>query len=141
MSDARQQLAEEMDRRRAKLRLRWRQVAERAKLDESTLRRVRAGQLALTTYVKEGIEQALEWKEGSVDAILANKEPTPIDPPPPAAPLLLDEFEEELWAIPELSEGMKWDRIMARRRRKRQPPTAGDEGADGRPSGTKGSWS
>lgn len=135
MSDARKRLAERMDQRRARLRLRWRKVAELAKLDESTLRRIRNDQLALTTYTKEGIEQALDWKEGSVDAILANEEPTLKDPQVPVKPLLLDEFEEDLWAITDLSEEMRWQRIEARRKRKRKEADDGDGGLEGRSSG------
>lgn len=136
MSDARKRLAEKMDQRRARLRLRWRQVAERAKVDESTLRRVRHDQLALTTYVKEGIEQALDWQEGSVDAILAGTEPTPSEPPPPVKPILLDKVEEALWAIEELPPGMRWDHIEAYRREKGQGTTPNDGGSDRRRAGT-----
>lgn len=134
--DDRKRLAEKMDQRRAWLRLKWRRVAERAVLDESTLYRARTNKIPLSTDIKAGIEQALEWEEGSVDAILADKEPTPKDPTPGnVQPMLRDKVEEALWAITELSEGMRWDHILAHRRRKE---SRGDDGAsdDHRQSGS-----
>lgn len=128
MGDSRKRLAEKMDLRRAELRLKWKGVAELANVDESTLHRVRTNKIALSIDVKTRIEQALEWKTGSVDAILADQEPTPKEPPPPVKPMLLDKIEEALWAITELSEGMRWDHILAHRAGKDRRGDEGDAG-------------
>lgn len=80
-----------------------------------------------------GIEAALKWKPGSVKAILGGGKPTPLAE---AKPLLRDDVERELWAIEELTEGMRWDRILGYRRRKGRPPNSGDDDLEGRSSGT-----
>ena len=125
MTEARDRLADEMNRRRVQLRLRWREVAERAGVDASTLRRVRADQLALTDFVSEGIELALEWERDSVKAILDGGEPTPREE---VRRLLLDKVEEELWAIETLPEDMRWEVIKARRAGKAHRSGNDDDG-------------
>lgn len=125
MSEARDRLADAMNRRRVQLRLRWREVAERAGVDASTLRRIRAGQLTLTDFVTEGIELALEWERDSVKAILDDGDPTPREE---VRRLLLDDVERELYAIEGLSEDMRWEVIKARRAGKAHRPGNDDDG-------------
>jgi transcriptional regulator with XRE-family HTH domain len=75
-----------MDDRRAELgrterRLTWERVADRAGLSVALLRNIRAGTAPITKDSKIGIERALDWARGSVDAILAGGEPSPLDEP------------------------------------------------------------
>lgn len=77
---ARARLADLMDARRRDLRLTWDEVATRAGINRETLRQIRNGNGDIRPLSKTGIEDALEWERGSVDAILAGSEPTPIEP-------------------------------------------------------------
>lgn len=73
----RERLSWLMDERRQELRLTWDVVAQSAGLSREGLRRVREGDRGMRTLTKRGIEDALNWEPGSVDAILAGGEPTP----------------------------------------------------------------
>lgn len=64
-----------MDDRRADLRLRWKDVAARAGLTTEGLLGVRKGTGEIRPLTKRGIEDALDWEAGSIDAILAGGEP------------------------------------------------------------------
>lgn len=76
MSDAdRDRLAQAMDDRRRFLRLRWDDVAVKGSISYETLRQVRFGTGTMRALTKRGIEEALDWNAGSVDAILAGGEP------------------------------------------------------------------
>jgi hypothetical protein len=69
--DARARLAELMDQRRRDLRLTWDQVAARADIHRETLRQIRSGSSGtIRPLSATGIEDALEWGRGSIDAIL-----------------------------------------------------------------------
>lgn len=74
----RQRLARLMDERRQDLRLTWEVVAQRAGMSREGLRRTREGERAMRVLTKRGIEDALYWAPGSVDAVLDGGEPTPI---------------------------------------------------------------
>lgn len=76
---ARSRLAQLMDERRVQLGLTWNEVAERASLTKEGLRTVRTGTRKIMPLTKGGIEVALAWQQGSVDAILAGG--TPEDAP------------------------------------------------------------
>lgn len=76
--DARARLARLMDERRLSLRLNWSHVADRADVTTETLRQVRNGRYTLRPLTKTGIEQALRWERGSVDAILDGGQPEPL---------------------------------------------------------------
>lgn len=65
-----------MDERRGELGLTWDQVAEQAGLSTETLYRAASGR-SMRTTTKKGIERALRWRNGAVDAILAGGKPTP----------------------------------------------------------------
>lgn len=76
-SPERKRLAKLMDDRRADLRLRWDEVAELAGVTYETLRQVRYGAGEIRILTKRGIEEALQWERGSIDAILAGGDPRP----------------------------------------------------------------
>lgn len=83
-----------MEARRKELRLRWRDVADLAGISYETLRTIRRGQYeGMRPLTESGIERALKWATGSVAAVLAGGEPTPIpelqpEPVDPAVPIL-----------------------------------------------------
>lgn len=78
----RERLARLMDERRADLELNWQEVADTAGLTREGLRKIRYGTRAMQTDSKVGLERALRWKRGSVNAILAGGDPTPVEPAP-----------------------------------------------------------
>jgi hypothetical protein len=67
---ARQELERRMEERRAYLGLRWREVADLAKLTTEGIRGVRKGPSEIPAYTRRAIERALEWERGEVDRIL-----------------------------------------------------------------------
>jgi transcriptional regulator with XRE-family HTH domain len=77
-SQRRRDLAAEMNRQRAKLRLTWDQVAQRAGISVATLRRLRNSDDPVTLDTMVGIDEALEWGSGHVEARLAGREPAPL---------------------------------------------------------------
>src|SRR5690606_39965041 len=75
-----ERLAQAIEARRGELGLSLREVAERAGITGETLRAVRRGSNEPSQLTKRGIERALRWAPGSVDAILAGGDPTPPGP-------------------------------------------------------------
>lgn len=71
-------LSAAIEDRRSQLRIKLQDVARRADISVATLGRARRGEGDLTTDTKIGLEEALLWARGSVDAILAGGQPTPI---------------------------------------------------------------
>lgn len=69
-----------MDDRRSELGMRWADVAEAAGVTTETLRMVRGGDSPIRALTKRGIERALLWQTGSVDEVLAGREPRPVEP-------------------------------------------------------------
>jgi transcriptional regulator with XRE-family HTH domain len=67
-----------MDQRRRDLRLTWDQVASQAGIHRETLRQIRIGKGDIRPLSATGIEDALQWEHGSIDNILAGREPTTI---------------------------------------------------------------
>lgn len=66
--------------RRHDLRLSKEEAARRGGMSVKTWTAVETGkEVRATTYV--GVEDALEWKRGSVSAILDGGDPTPLEPP------------------------------------------------------------
>ncbi|MFC3347336.1 hypothetical protein ACFOOM_07780 [Streptomyces echinoruber] len=71
-------LAQRVERRIAELALEYAEVCRRAGISDETLGKIRKGIKARgSTYLK--LERALEWAPGSISAILAGGEPTPLD--------------------------------------------------------------
>lgn len=67
-----------MDHRRVELRLKWDQVADSIGISAAHLRRVRNNESAASPLVVAGIERALRWAAGSIAAIEADGDPTPL---------------------------------------------------------------
>jgi transcriptional regulator with XRE-family HTH domain len=65
-----------MDARRRDLRLTWDEVATRAGINRETLRQIRIGNGDIRPLSATGIEDALGWDRGSIEAILAGDKPT-----------------------------------------------------------------
>lgn len=68
-----------MNARRVDLGLEWREVAAVAGIRTETLRVVRKGANPPSDLTKRGIETALRWMPGSMDAIADGGEPTPVE--------------------------------------------------------------
>lgn len=64
-----------MNERREDLRIRWKEVARRAGMYPQNLLRIRNGAIAVTWEAASGIDDALQWARGSVEAILAGGYP------------------------------------------------------------------
>ena len=69
-------LASAIETRRGELGLSLREVAGLAGVTGETLRAVRKGSNEPSSLTKRGIERALKWTPGSVDAVLAGIAPT-----------------------------------------------------------------
>ncbi|WP_433233950.1 hypothetical protein [Actinomadura nitritigenes] len=80
--EPRRRLARLIEERATDLRLTWDEVIERSGLSKQGLHGVRFGTGALRRLTKAGIEDALAWKRGSVDAILKGGDPTVVDEAP-----------------------------------------------------------
>lgn len=151
--DPRAALADQMNRYRLRLGLRWTHVATRAGMTEPNLRRIRNGEYAVTDWAAARIEKALRWEPGSIDAILAGGTPTELTEqtddgerrdhsreraaaPEPAAgrhrelplepPGLRNEFEREIWSMTVLIEDYRWFYIWRRRLLVEDDPAAPD---------------
>ena len=68
--DARARLADLMDQRRLDLRKQWKDVARGADISTAALGAIRRGEYKPSSLTARGIEDALEWEHGSIDAIL-----------------------------------------------------------------------
>jgi hypothetical protein len=85
--EGRARLGPLIDQRARNLGLTLTEVARRAGLTSAGLRLIRTTASVLQQDSKDGIEDALLWEAGSVDAILAGDEPTPSkDEPTPSKP-------------------------------------------------------
>lgn len=65
MSMSAEDLDAAMNERRLELRIRWSQLAQAAGMDPGNLRRIRAGQVALTDFAARGIDTAAKWPAGT----------------------------------------------------------------------------
>lgn len=92
-----------MEHRRGELDMTWDEVAEAAGTSSGTLYRLAGDPLAVARtwpQTRKGIERALHWKPGSIDAIQANEEPIRQEQTEP--PTSVDEDEKNLHEIAEL---------------------------------------
>lgn len=82
--ESRARLDKVMTARAEDLDLLWNQVADQAGMSYGNLHKIRTGAISITSRAKRGIERALQWERGSVDNVLAGRDPTPIqmDQPP-----------------------------------------------------------
>lgn len=74
-----------MDERRGELALTWQQVADEAGVSTETLYRIADGGRTPRTTTRKGIERALQWQPGSIDAIAASGKPAPLAEPEQAS--------------------------------------------------------
>lgn len=100
-ADTRAHLARKMNERRVRLRKSWAEIARRAGMDESNLRRIRNGKIEISELAEVGLEDALELQSGSIRAFLAGSvsELTPVmqhvvDPRTASPEKLAEELEE-----------------------------------------------
>jgi transcriptional regulator with XRE-family HTH domain len=81
-----------MEKRRQQLGMTWAEVATEAKITVETLRAIRRGKNEPSPLTKSGLERALRWQTGSIDAIYAGRQPSPDaetrSQPPDAPPSL-----------------------------------------------------
>ncbi|MEV4093853.1 hypothetical protein [Streptosporangium saharense] len=105
-NDARLRLDQAMNDRRLSLRMKWHEVAEKAKISVPTLKRVRTGPGSITDWAARGLEEALEWPQGEVARILAADE-TPAEQGEEEAPRYSDPGLQAIWEAPGLSEAEK----------------------------------
>jgi transcriptional regulator with XRE-family HTH domain len=81
-----EQLADEVRLRRKQLKLTQPDVAERGGLSVATVRAVETNRSGrLSRRLRRALERALEWQEGSVDAVLDGNRPRVITAAAPAA--------------------------------------------------------
>lgn len=78
MSEPHERLGQAMNARRLDLRKQWKDIATGAKISTAALGAIRRGEYKPSALTARGIEDALDWEHGSVDAILAGGEPTPV---------------------------------------------------------------
>jgi transcriptional regulator with XRE-family HTH domain len=67
-----------MEERRQALGMTWAEVASEAKITVETLRAIRRGNNQPSTLTKRGLERALQWQTGSIQAVLAGGDPSPV---------------------------------------------------------------
>jgi hypothetical protein len=88
-----------MNERRRQLRIRqWVQVAQRAGMSDENLRKIRRGEISISENAADGIEEALQWRRGSVEAaVVYGRKPEPIETAPAdaATPDVPPEVAEE----------------------------------------------
>jgi hypothetical protein len=77
MTPQRERLKTAIENRAVELRLKLNKVAQRADMSAANFLRIRTGEVALTPLAAAAIEDALEWENGSIQAILDGRDPTP----------------------------------------------------------------
>ena len=119
MSGTRTRLDQAMDRRRLDLRKQWKDIATAAGISTAALGAIRRGEYKPSALTARGIEDALQWAHGSIEAIDAGGDPVPLRGESPAAGSDaatetvvvapgVDPDEARIWAIPGLSTGERW---------------------------------
>ncbi|MEV8395626.1 MULTISPECIES: hypothetical protein [Bacillati] len=91
-----------MNARRLELGLAWKDVARVAGISYETLRGVRRGSTAGAALTLRRIERALQWAQGSIDAVMAGGEATPLG----------DAVQADQPAAPEPSVDPRVDAVM-----------------------------
>jgi len=76
---ARVRLDAAMDARRVHLDLRWKDVADRARLSMEAVNAIRTGRTrSIRPRTAAAIERALQWQPGSIAAVTGGGEPVPV---------------------------------------------------------------
>lgn len=94
-------LARLLDHRRLELGMRWDEVAAAAGIKPPTLRAIRNGTNRPSALTQRGLERALSWPTGTIDAILAGQDAPPMTMA--EAETMMDENERlvaEILALP-----------------------------------------
>lgn len=71
-------LSKAMEQRRIELRMAWQDVAKAAGLSVAGVGAIRRGERDPLPLTRGKLEDALQWQAGSIEAVLAGGEPTPI---------------------------------------------------------------
>ena len=79
MTEAHERLEAALEQRRVELRMSWRDLTRAADMSYEGLRAIRKGERRPNSVTKARLESALEWQQGSVDAVLAGGQPEPVD--------------------------------------------------------------
>jgi transcriptional regulator with XRE-family HTH domain len=74
----RTRLGQAMEQRRIALRMAWQDVAKAANLSVAGLGAIRRGERSPMPLTRRKLEDALRWQAGSIEAIQAGGDPTPI---------------------------------------------------------------
>lgn len=74
--ETRSALDQLMNDSRQRLHVRWAEVARRANMTVQNLGRIRRGTISISWEAAQGIEAALQWERGSVEAVLNGGTPT-----------------------------------------------------------------
>lgn len=104
-SPERRRLGALIEERRKQLRLSQDALGEEGGITGETVRRIIHGNRPISPRSKTGLERGLRWQTGSIDAILAGADPTPIDPPLPSMEDDPEEGLETFTALPPVMEG------------------------------------
>lgn len=142
--ERRAQLEAWMDDRRNDRRLRWAEVARRAGMTVENLLRIRKGRISISWEAASGIEDALQWEQGSVEAaVTEGRAPTPkaASGPQPPPSLWTAEMETKFRLLKDIlkSQGLEMTeqnfltmldqgRIELRTRQNPDPVSADDRG-------------
>lgn len=78
MSEPHQRLDKAMNARRLDLGKQWKDIAGEAGISTAALGAMRRGEYRPSQLNARRLEDALQWEHGSIDAIWADAEPTPI---------------------------------------------------------------
>lgn len=76
MTSPHERLSQAMDARRLDLGLSWKDVAAASTISEATLRAIRSGTNRPTALTARRIEDALQWRHGSIDVTLNGGDPS-----------------------------------------------------------------
>lgn len=107
--EARERLDAWMDGRRRELRIMWAEVARRAGMSPQNLLRIRKGQISISWDAAAGIESALRWVAGSVEAaVLRGVAPTEITDGGPTAPAAARPHDPEPATWSDLRRELAW---------------------------------
>lgn len=69
-SASRRRLSERMNESRARQQAKWEEIATRAGISVSLLRKIRSGDVGLTMDSKLAIERGFRWSDGDVDRVM-----------------------------------------------------------------------
>lgn len=95
MSEPRTRLDQAMTDRGLKIKKRWVQIATEAGISTAALGAIRRGEYKPSPHTARRLEDAFQWSHGSIDAILAGGDPTPVEGERPD----IDPDEAEILAL------------------------------------------